>query len=121
MEGLPPEQGQSMDERLRDFIHELSTTTGEFLPVSYDEETYEIEADTFTLTFTLKDDVFEIRSIDTRGNAGIGRQIITSIHEYADDNNLEVIASNVRDTARGFWEKMGYQEGDDGDTYYRAA
>lgn len=56
-----------------------------------------------------------------RSNAGLGHQIISAIHEYADQSGLEVIASNVRDVARGFWEKMGYQEGEAEDEYFRAA
>lgn len=121
VEGYKPEKEQQMNEGLREFIHALSETTGEYLPVEYVDGTYEIEADSFTLTFVSEDEVFEIRSIDVRNNAGLGRQIITAIHEYADDNGLEVIASNVRDTAQGFWEQMGYQAGDAEDEYFRAA
>ncbi|MCB9810690.1 MAG: hypothetical protein H6779_02580 [Candidatus Nomurabacteria bacterium] len=121
MEAYKPEKEQQMNEGLREFIHELSETTGEYLPVEYVDGTYEIEADNFTLTFTNEDEVFEIRSIDVRGNAGLGRQIVSAIHNYADEHGFEVIASNVLDTARGFWEKMGYQEGDAEDEYFRAA
>ena len=122
MEAYKPEQQEeTMNEGLREFIHELSETTDEYLPVEYVDGTYEIEADSFTLTFTNEDEVFEIRSIDVRGNAGLGRQIISAIHDYADEHEFEVIASNVLDTAQGFWEKMGYQEGDAEDEYFRAA
>lgn len=121
MEGYESGQEETMHEELREFINELSERTGEYLPVEYVEGTYGVEADGFTLTFTLEDDVFQIRSIDVRGNTGLGRQIIAAVHEYADDNGLEVIASNVLDTARGFWEKMGYQEGEAEDEFFRAA
>lgn len=122
MEGYKPEnQGEEMDEGLRELIHSLSEATGDYLPVEYVDGTYEIEADRFTLTFTSDDEVFEIRSIDVRGNAGLGRQIVGAINEHADENGLEVTASNVKDTAHGFWEKMGYQEGDAEDEYFRAA
>ena len=117
----PEQQDEKMNEGLRDFIHKLSETTGEDLPVEHIDGTYEIEADSFTLTFTAEDDVFEIRNIDVRGNSGLGHQIINAIHEYADEGGREVIASNVLDTARGFWEKMGYQESDAEDEYFRAA
>lgn len=110
-----------MDEGLRGFIHELSELTGEYIPVEYLDGTYEIEADSFTLTFTVDDTLFEIRSIDVHGNTGTGRKVITAVHAFADEHRLEVIASNVRDTAHGFWEKMGYQEGDSEEEFYRVA
>lgn len=117
----PEQQGVLMEAEIGEFVHTLSEVTGEFLPVEYIDGTYEIEADTFTLTFTVDTDVFEIRNIDVRGNAGLGHQVVEAIHEYADENDLEVIASNVRDTAIGFWQKMGYQEGDGDEEYFRAA
>jgi hypothetical protein len=108
-------------ERLGDFIHQLSETTGEQLPIEYIDGTYEIEANRFTLTFTNEDNVFEIRSIDVRGNEGLGSKIVTVIHDYADECGLEVIASNVLGAAKGLWEKMGYQAGEAEDEYFRVA
>lgn len=49
-----------------------------------------------------------------------GGKIISAIHEYADEHDLQVIASNVRDGAEGFWRKMGYQEGDEEGEFFRA-
>jgi len=122
MEGYASEKPEeTMPEQLRQFISELSETIGEELPVEYLNGTYEIDADDFTLTFTTQDEVFEIRSIDVRDNTGLGRQIISSIHEYADENSLDVVASNVLDSARGFWKKMGYQEGEAEDEYFRTS
>ena len=108
-----------MSDKLRELIHGLSEATGDDLPVECVEGTYEIESDHFTLTFTSDSEIFEIHSIDVRGNVGFEHKIINAIHEYSDENDLEVIASNVRDTARGFWEKMGYQEGDSEGEFYR--
>jgi GNAT superfamily N-acetyltransferase len=116
----PENQGEEMDEGLRELIYSLSEATGDYLPVEYVDGTYEIEADHFTLTFTADDEIFEIRSIDVRGNTGLGHQIVGAINEYADENGLEVTASNVKDTAHGFWEKMGFQAGDTSDKYFRA-
>jgi len=110
-----------MDEELSEFVHLLSEVTCVYLQVEYMDGTYEVESDTFTLTFTRNDEVFEIRNIDVRSNAGLGSQIIMTIHEYADIMDLEVIASNVRETAEGFWEKMGYQRGSSQQKYFRAA
>jgi hypothetical protein len=72
MERYTPEaQEETMSERLQEFIHELSEMTGEQLPVEYIDGTYQIEAENFTLTFTCEDKIFEIRSIDVRGNQGL--------------------------------------------------
>jgi hypothetical protein len=103
------------------FIERLSETTGEDLPVECIEDTYEVEGNTLTLTFTLDGEFFEIRSIDVHGNTGLGKEVVSAIHHYADEEGLEVIASNVRSYARGFWMKMGYREGQIADEYFRAA
>lgn len=113
------EKQEPAEEFGEEFIRQLSQTLGEKLAFDTCGDTYEVDTDTFGLTFTLDDGVFEIRNIDTRGNAGVGGRIISAIHEYADANKLEVIASNVKSTAYGFWEKMGYAEKDDGE-WYRA-
>ena len=72
--------------------------------------TFEIDSDELRLSFTQDDDLFEIRNIEVLVN-GLGGRVMSQIHGYADRNRLSVIASNVKDTARGFWEKMGYEEG----------
>lgn len=110
-----------MNEEIRELIHSLSETTGEHLPVEYIDGTYEVEVDNFTLTFTVDNMVFEIRSIDVRGNTGLGQKIIRTINDYADENDLSVIASNVLDTAQGFWEKMGFQASSTDEEYFKAA
>ena len=117
-EAMPKEE--SMDESVREFIERLIEIDEECPPAEDIDGTYEIEADAFTLNFTIDAEFFEIRNIDVRGNTGLGRKIINAIHEHADEHGLEVIASNVLDTARGFWKKMGYEESADGDdTFYR--
>lgn len=66
MEKYKPEnKGVIMDEGLNELIQSLSESTGDYLPVEYVDGTYEIEADHFTLTFTVDDAVFEIRNIET--------------------------------------------------------
>jgi len=111
-------EGQKND-GIQSFIELLSKISGEYSLVKHEDATYEIEAENFSLTFTVKNNVFEIRSIDVRGNSGLGHQVIESIHEYADSYYLDVIASNVLDVARGFWDKMGYQEGATAGEYFR--
>jgi hypothetical protein len=109
-----------MNGEVEDFIEWLSESTGEDLTVECIEDTYEVESDSLTLTFTLDEEFFEIRSIDVHGNTGLGKKVVKSIHQYADEEGLEVIAKNVRSYARGFWEKMGYLEGQKSDEYFRA-
>jgi hypothetical protein len=113
-------QEEITDEKVIDLINAFSERLGNSFSVEYDNGTYEIEADDFVLTFTVNDEEFEIRNIDTRGNLGVGSEVIAIIHDYADNHGLEVIASNVLDTAIGFWEKMGYQEGSNESEYFRA-
>lgn len=107
-----------MIEEVKELTQELSELLDEELSVEYVDGTYMLEADNLILSFTVDDEFFEIRNIDVLGNTGLGRQVINVIHEYADENNLEVVARQVRDTAQGFWQKMGYQEGGT-DEYFR--
>jgi len=105
---------------LKDFMRQLSDSMDiKNLSIERTDETYEIEAEKFTLTFTISDSIFEIRSIDARGNTGYSSKIIAAIHDYSDTNDLEVIASNVIDTAQGFWENMGYIEAEVAGEYFR--
>lgn len=113
-------QGEEKDAGISDLLNTLAKTIGGDPKATFIDGTYEIEDDYFTLTCTINDIVFEIRSIDIRDNLGLGHTIIDTIHEYADENDLAVIASNVRDTAHGFWEKMDYQAGEEEDEYFRA-
>lgn len=111
-----------MDAGLDDLFQNISGLIGikGESSINYIDGTYEIEADNFTLTFVV-DSFFEIRNIDIRNNSGLGRQIILIIHEYADENDFDVIASNVKDVARNFWEKLRYQEGENEDEFFRVA
>lgn len=98
------------------FTESLSEAFGEDLSLDETGGTYEIEAENFSLSFTLEDSVFEIRNIEAQG---VGRKVVEAIHEFADEHGLAVEASNVKDEARGFWEKMGYEEGSDSEQFFR--
>ena len=87
----------------------LQEKTGEECEVTEFDGTYEIDTDTFFLTFTIEHDLFEIRSIEAKGEAGLGGMIVRTIQELAAEEKCSVIASNVLDTAIGFWEKMGFE------------
>ncbi len=75
------------------------------------EGTWEFESDRVTLSFVINDSCVEIRNITVRKNGERGHHILEHIHATADEHGLSVFASNVRDDARGFWRKMGYEEG----------
>ncbi len=87
----------------------LQSKTGQLFELTEYRGTYEIDADTFFLTFTLEDDLFEIRTIEARGEVGLGGVIVRAIQEIATEEKLTVIASNVLDTAIGFWKKMNFE------------
>lgn len=108
-----------MPEEIARLAQELSNEIGEDPSVDRIDDTYEVDADNFTLSFTLDDERFEIRNINTHGNGGVGRRLISVIHSFADQTGREVLASNVEDTAIGFWQKMGYEQGSTDSEYYR--
>ncbi len=100
-------------------VEAIERVTQDRIALSCFDGTFEMDANTFSLSFTMTDDHFEIRSIDVHGNHGLGSDILDAIHTFADERGLEVYASKVRSTARGFWEKMGYQEAESDGEYYR--
>ncbi len=119
MNEWPASSPEGSPDSVSEFVRQLSKALGERLSVEDVDGTYEIEAEQFSLTFTLDDSVFEIRNIDTRGSSGVGGKIIDAINDFAEDKDLEVRASNVRDEAIGFWTKMGFAEGSTPDEYFR--
>ncbi len=54
----------------------LRDKTGQTFELTEYDSTYEIDADTFFLTFTIEGDLFEIRSIEARGETGLGGVIV---------------------------------------------
>lgn len=106
---------------MSELLNLLSEVSGESLCPEEVDDTFEIGANSFTLTWTMNESLFEIRLIDTHGNHGLGREVIASINTYAEMYDLEVVASNVRDGACGFWEKMGFQEGSGEGEYFLVA
>lgn len=82
------------------------------------EDTYICECDLFTFAFVLNSELFEVRNIEVF-KPGLGSRLISAVHDFCDDSGLDVIASNVQDTAIGFWRKMGYEEGQQQQEYFR--
>lgn len=110
---------ESIPPPIREFVKELYELYPDELTIEQFDDTYEIDTDDFNLSFVIEDSQFEIRNIDVRGHHGFGSKIIEVIHKYADNEGLEVFASNVDETAVGFWRQMGYEEGSEEDTYFR--
>jgi hypothetical protein len=71
--------------------------------------TYEIDTETFFLTFAVEPDLIELRSIEAKESKGVGGSVIRAVQELATEEGLTIIASNVLDTAVGFWQKMDFQ------------
>jgi hypothetical protein len=86
-----------------------SETRQSFELTEYDG-TYEMDADIFSLTFTIEDGIFEIRSIEVRGEKGLGKKIISTIQKLTTEVEYQLVASNVQDTAVGFWQRMGFEQ-----------
>lgn len=104
---------------MEELVHLLTRAVNEEMSITHERDTLEIEGNSFFLALgTGEGKVLVIRNIEARTNNGTGRTIIAALHEYADMLDLDVVASKVRDTAQGFWEKMGYQQGSDGE-YFR--
>lgn len=122
MEGNRLEQrGEFVDETLQALTQVLQEATSEDFPLVEIDGTYEIEAESYMLTFTLSKDSIEIRNLDVRNNTGLGGKIVGAINVLADELGLKVTATKVVSTARGFWEAMGYRESEDEGEYYRAS
>lgn len=84
------------------------------------EDTYVLESDLFCLCIVLEEESLQIRNIEMY-KPGLGRVLLSAIHEYCDERELAVYASNVKDTAIGFWQKMGYTEGQTDREFFRVA
>lgn len=119
MESIESNEQNKKELKVKEIVGDLEENVEAGVSLDKDGDTYEIESDSYNLSFTLEEKILEIRNIDVRGNAGLGSVIVSVLHEYADKHDFEVIASNVKETARGFWVKMGYQEGGEEDEFFR--
>jgi len=115
----PEQQNKESTEEVKGLMDALTEQFTEKIEVDFTEGTYIIEVDSFTLAIVLTGQVLEIRSIDVRGNSGVGHLVVETVQNFADENDLEVLVCNVVGTAQGFWEKMGYLEGEVEGEYFR--
>jgi hypothetical protein len=83
-------------------------------------DTYILESDLFSLCIVLEEESLQIRNIEIH-KQGLGKVLLSAVHEYCDERELAVYASNVKDTATGFWLKMGYTEGQTEQEFFRVA
>ncbi|MFT7507128.1 MAG: hypothetical protein ACI92I_000267 [Acidimicrobiales bacterium] len=114
-------QGELMNNTECDaFIHMLSEHTNqEFVPELF-EDTYQIETDAVTLDFVITDGIFEIRNIEAH-EPRFGGRVLEAIHEFAEETDRMVTASNVKETAESFWREKGYTESEQGGEFFLAA
>lgn len=108
-----------MEDILAEFAELLEDSTGEQQTPVCEDGTYEIDAASFTLSFTLSTTTFEVRKIEVRVGRGLGHRIMEAIHALADTFDLIVIASKVEGKAVGFWRQMGYDESSRQSEFYR--
>ena len=99
------------------------------LGLSYDPAELVGEKDSFHLAFRrdtelvaclvlnpIDDRCIKMRQLAVRENAqrkGFGRELVNYAHSFAKGRGYEEIVLHARETARGFYEKLGYEaEGD---------
>lgn len=92
--------------------------TGGDIVIELVDDIFQIETNTFRIQFDLNDSIFDIQAIKTF-QEGTGRKVLNAVHKFCDENGYSTIATDVDDTARGFWDTMGYQEGSTEGEYYR--
>jgi hypothetical protein len=114
-ENMAEHKESSLAEELTDAILPLLGVEATFDEY---EGTYEIDSNILQLTFTVEDGLLEIRNIES-GQRGLGKQVLSRIHMFADKHHMSVIASTVKDTAHSFWEEMGYSESSDPGEFVR--
>ena len=114
------EEDEPSDKMAKVITQEIGTVIQEEPLLERVDDTYTINSDALQLSFVVHvdDKEFEIRDIERR-KPGIGAAVVRAIHDFCDERDMKVVASNVSDTTAGFWRKMGYQEGSNG-TFFRA-
>lgn len=98
----------------------LCEATGEEISLHVYGDTCVFEADDFELAVVITRTACEIRNIRS-SRKGLGRILVGTVHEYCDDRVLEVFASNVKETAEGFWHALGYVQGVTPHEFFRLA
>lgn len=97
----------------------LTVATGTTVEVAQVGDTGLFECELFELSCVIDEQMLEIRNIESFEN-GLGRLVISALHEYSDEYGLSVYASNVKGSAVVFWSKMGYVEGQTRNEFFRA-
>ena len=79
---------------------------------------YETDTVSVSCLFDKHEGTITILSIVSR-KKGSGRRAIEAIHTFADEVRCDVYADSVAETAKGFWQKMGYEETSEKDLWVR--
>jgi hypothetical protein len=109
-----------MSEDIDTLLSALAIATNEEQPFAQQlDDTYEIDTQRITLMFSIEEDIFLIKSINTHDDLDLQQDVVEIIHEYADLNEIEVVVSNVNEEESGHWETMGYTKSDARNEYVR--
>ena len=124
MESFPKIPANKVERTDKMPVPELAKTIEVLLQedVTYDEidETSYIETDSLQLSYTNNGDVLEIRNIEvTHPGSGTGTMVLQALTHYAESKGLDIIASNVKDDAQGFWEQNGFHEGSEHGEFFK--
>jgi hypothetical protein len=120
MKNLESQEGLVNDTECDAFVHMLSEHTDQSFKPTLLDDTYQIETDDITLDFVITDAIFEIRNIESHV-PGFGGVVLEAIHSFAEETNRTVIASNVLETAEGFWIGKGYIESEEVGEFFLVA
>ena len=112
-------RSQESQESLPDVIFQVINTLGEGASIDIVNGVYSLSSESFELSIVQRGYVLEIRNIEVfEQGQGLGTHIIEVLQEAAEEFDLELIASHVRDEAISFWEAVGFQKGVEDGEYF---
>lgn len=61
-----------------------------------------------TVVLSFDEGELHIRKLTSRGG-GVGSAVVAALTEYAQENDITLVAKKVLPTAESFWDKMGFE------------
>ncbi len=120
------DSGDRIEERSDENVHQqlqivLREILGKSATFAEIGDAVHLEADELTLIFADDGDDLKIKNITVREEGGgLGTYVIGALMDYAESHNMGLVASNVQDSARSFWESIGFLESAESGEYYIA-